>query len=99
MRWRSGRGLCGPGFMGHTVNFWIGAPGLSKAIVWPALLVYQAFEFCRKKHPQVAQKKLPTNHFVDSLTGTGFTGPQVNKINSVLNYPCFSAAFFSFSLA
>jgi hypothetical protein len=29
-----------------------------------------------QKHPQVAQKKLPTNHFVDSLTGTGFTAPK-----------------------
>ena len=35
-------------FIGHAGTFWIGVLGLLKAIVWPAILVYQAFVFLAK---------------------------------------------------
>ncbi len=35
-------------FIGHADSFWIGVLGFLKAIVWPAFLVYQAFEFLLK---------------------------------------------------
>ena len=31
-------------FIGHATTFWVGVLGLLKAIVWPAFLVYQAFD-------------------------------------------------------
>ena len=30
-------------FIGHATTFWIGVLGFLKGIVWPALLVYEAF--------------------------------------------------------
>jgi hypothetical protein len=35
-------------FIGHASSFWIGVLGFLKAIIWPVLLVYQAFEFLAK---------------------------------------------------
>lgn len=35
-------------FIGHAATFGAGVLGLFKAIVWPALLVYQAFSFLIK---------------------------------------------------
>jgi hypothetical protein len=35
-------------FIGHADSFGIGVLGFLKAIVWPAFLVYQAFEFLLK---------------------------------------------------
>jgi hypothetical protein len=35
-------------FIGHANSFWVGVLGFLKAIVWPALLVYQAFDFLLK---------------------------------------------------
>ena len=32
-------------FIGNATTFWMGALGLLKALVWPAFLVYYAFEF------------------------------------------------------
>ena len=32
-------------FIGHATGFWVGVLGLLKAIIWPALLVYQTFAF------------------------------------------------------
>lgn len=32
-------------FIGHATSFWIGVLGFLKALVWPAFLVYQAFQF------------------------------------------------------
>lgn len=32
-------------FIGQATTFWIGVLGFFKAIVWPAFLVYQAFQF------------------------------------------------------
>lgn len=32
-------------FIGHAATFWLGVFGFFKALVWPALLVYQAFAF------------------------------------------------------
>lgn len=34
-------------FIQHATTFWMGALGILKAIVWPAFLVYSAFEFFR----------------------------------------------------
>ncbi|HOE15552.1 MAG TPA: hypothetical protein PLH82_02705 [Candidatus Paceibacterota bacterium] len=41
-----GLGLIGAAvyFIGHAATFWIGFLGLLKAIVWPAFLIYYAFE-------------------------------------------------------
>jgi len=35
-------------FIGHATGFWVGVLGFLKAIIWPALLVYQAFGFLAK---------------------------------------------------
>jgi hypothetical protein len=35
-------------FIGHAGTFWIGVLGFLKAVVWPAILVYQAFSFLAK---------------------------------------------------
>jgi len=35
-------------FIGHAATFWLGVLGFLKAIVWPAFLVYQAFDFLQK---------------------------------------------------
>jgi hypothetical protein len=32
-------------FIGNAATFWIGALGLLKACVWPAILVYEALRF------------------------------------------------------
>ncbi len=32
-------------FIGHAASFWAGVLGFIKALVWPALLIYQAFQF------------------------------------------------------
>ena len=47
----SGSAIYGLGFVGAAVyfisnatSFWIGVVGFLKAIVWPAFLVYEAFE-------------------------------------------------------
>ena len=32
-------------FISHATGFWMGALGVLKAIVWPALLVYEALKF------------------------------------------------------
>lgn len=31
-------------FIGHADTFWMGVLGFLKAIVWPAFMVYQAFD-------------------------------------------------------
>jgi hypothetical protein len=35
-------------FLSHASGFWIGVLGILKAIVWPAYLVYEAFNFLLK---------------------------------------------------
>jgi len=35
-------------FIGNATTFWMGVIGFLKALVWPAFLVYQAFEFLIK---------------------------------------------------
>jgi len=35
-------------FLSHATSFWIGVFGILKAIVWPAYLVYEAFNFLLK---------------------------------------------------
>lgn len=47
-----GGGIYGLAFIGalvyfiqHAETFWMGALGILKAIIWPALLVYKALEF------------------------------------------------------
>ena len=42
-----GLGLIGAAiyFIGHAATFWLGVLGFLKALVWPAILVYKAFEF------------------------------------------------------
>ena len=35
-------------FIAHAGSFWIGVLGFLKAIVWPAIMVYQAFAFMAK---------------------------------------------------
>lgn len=32
-------------FISHATSFWIGVLGILKAIVWPAIFVYEAFKF------------------------------------------------------
>ena len=32
-------------FISHAATFWLGVLGFLKAIVWPAFLVYEAFNF------------------------------------------------------
>jgi hypothetical protein len=41
-----GLGLIGAAiyFISHATSFWMGVLGFLKAIVWPALLVYEAFK-------------------------------------------------------
>ena len=41
-----GLGLIGAAvyFISHATGFWLGVLGFLKAIVWPALLVYEAFK-------------------------------------------------------
>lgn len=45
-----GLGLIGAAvyFIGHAAGFWLGALGVLKAIVWPAILVYKLFDFLIK---------------------------------------------------
>ena len=45
-----GIGLIGAAvyFISHATTFWMGVVGFLKALVWPAFLVYQAFEFLSK---------------------------------------------------
>jgi hypothetical protein len=42
-----GLGLIGAAiyFISNAVGFWMGVLGFLKAIVWPAILVYKAFEY------------------------------------------------------
>lgn len=35
-------------FINHATSFWMGVVGILKAMVWPAFLIYQAFEFLGK---------------------------------------------------
>jgi len=35
-------------FIGNATTFWMGVIGFLKALVWPAFLVYQAFEILSK---------------------------------------------------
>ena len=35
-------------FIGNATTFWMGVIGFLKALVWPAFLVYKAFEFLSK---------------------------------------------------
>jgi len=41
-----GLGLIGAAvfFISHATSFWMGVLGFLKAIVWPAILVYEAFK-------------------------------------------------------
>ncbi len=32
-------------FISHATSFWMGVLGVLKAIVWPAILVYEVFKF------------------------------------------------------
>jgi hypothetical protein len=45
-----GLGLIGAAiyFISHSETLWMGFLGFLKALVWPAFLVYQAFEFLSK---------------------------------------------------
>jgi hypothetical protein len=45
-----GFGLIGAAiyFISHATSFWMGVLGFLKAIVWPALLVYEAFKYLAK---------------------------------------------------
>ena len=50
-----GSAVYGLGFMGAAVyfisqaeTFWVGVLGFSKALVWPAFLIYRAFEVLAK---------------------------------------------------
>lgn len=45
-----GLGLIGAAvyFIGNATTFWMGVIGFLKALVWPAFLIYQAFEFLSK---------------------------------------------------
>ena len=42
-----GLGLIGAAvyFIGHAATFWLGVLGFLKAIVWPAMLVYEALKY------------------------------------------------------
>ncbi|MBN2198127.1 hypothetical protein JW698_02990 [Candidatus Wolfebacteria bacterium] len=35
-------------FIGNAATFWLGVIGFLKALVWPAFLIYYAFEFLLK---------------------------------------------------
>ncbi len=35
-------------YIGHAAGFWMGVLGILKALVWPAMLVYQALLFLNK---------------------------------------------------
>ena len=35
-------------FIGHATSFWVGVLGFLKAIVWPAILIYQVFGYISK---------------------------------------------------
>ena len=35
-------------FIGHATSFWVGVLGFLKAIVWPAIMIYQAFDALAK---------------------------------------------------
>jgi hypothetical protein len=35
-------------FIGHAASFWIGVLGFLKALVWPAFLIYYAFDILIK---------------------------------------------------
>lgn len=35
-------------FLSHAATFWLGVLGFLKALVWPAFLVYYAFQFLVK---------------------------------------------------
>jgi len=41
-----GMGLVGAAiyFISHSTGFWMGVVGFLKAIIWPAMLVYEAFK-------------------------------------------------------
>ena len=45
-----GFGLIGAAiyFISHAASFWMGALGILKAIVWPAMLTYEAFKYLAK---------------------------------------------------
>jgi hypothetical protein len=45
-----GLGLIGAAvyFISHAATFWLGVLGFLKALVWPAFLVYQAFQVLGK---------------------------------------------------
>ena len=45
-----GLGLIGAAiyFISVATTFWVGVLGFLKALVWPAILIYQAFEFLNK---------------------------------------------------
>jgi hypothetical protein len=36
-------------FISHSSGFWMGVLGFIKGMIWPAFLVYQAFEFLAKQ--------------------------------------------------
>lgn len=35
-------------FLSHAETFWVGVLGFLKAMVWPAILIFQAFEVLNK---------------------------------------------------
>ena len=45
-----GLGLIGAAifFISQATSFWVGVLGLLKAIIWPAFLIYEAFNFLMK---------------------------------------------------
>lgn len=58
--WKCGGGGAGAGavyglgfigaliyFIQHAATFWLGVYGILKALVWPALLIYEALKFFR----------------------------------------------------
>ncbi len=34
-------------FLSHATGFWVGVLGILKSIIWPAFIVYKAFEFMK----------------------------------------------------
>ncbi len=44
-------------FIGNATTFGAGVLGFLKAMVWPAILIYQAFEFLANKLPYCIYKK------------------------------------------
>ena len=44
-----GLGLIGAAiyFIGHAATFWAGVLGFLKAIIWPAVLIFQALEYLK----------------------------------------------------